>query len=246
MKRQLIFISAISLGLMGTNALADGMPSSYSAAPSRCGPGLFSGAYIGGALGYANQWDKVTNEIFGTKYKADDSSVTFGGYAGYNWQCDRVVLGVETDINYIDMAPSSSDGSVTLTSKTDWYGTVRARAGLVVHDSLLLYATGGLAYAGVDHTLNDTAAPGGPFFQSDSGTKTGWTLGAGGELVHDSNWLIRAEAFFVDLGSQTRQYTAPAACVSCTSVVKWEDDFWVGRLGLTYKFGPREERVPLK
>ena len=37
----------------------------------------------------------------------------------------------------------------------DWFGTLRGRAGVVVHDSWLLYGTAGLAYGEVDHTFGD-------------------------------------------------------------------------------------------
>lgn len=225
------------------------MPMGPTAAHTRCGDGPFTGPYIGAALGYANHHGKVTDQIFGGRFSDRDASVTFGGYAGYNWQCDRILLGIETDFNYVDTSPTSTVGTITLNSQMDWYGTLRARAGFVVHDSLLLYGTGGLAYANVDHTFSDPTPPGGapPFSQSNSDTKVGWTLGAGAEFLHDCTWLLRAEAFYVDLGSETNTYSIPACVgVGCTAIAKWDDDFWVARLGVSYKFGPREEVVPLK
>ena len=246
MTRRSTLISAALLCLVGTSAWADGMPATYSAAPSRCGAGPFSGPYIGAAVGYANQRVEATDEIFGGSFKDRDGSVTFGGYVGYNWQCDRFLLGAETDFNYIDTSPTATVNGFALNSQTDWYGTLRARAGFVVHDSLLLYATGGLAYANVDHTFSDSGAPAGPFSQSNSNTTTGWTLGGGGELLHGSNWLVRAEAFYVDLGSETITYVQPTPCLTCTAITKWDDEFWVARIGVSYKFGHREEVVPLK
>ncbi len=244
-RRSLIILAAL-VSCIGPGAWADGMPTAYPrAASTRCGPGPFSGPYIGAALGYANQRYKNTDPVDGASFKDSDASVTFGGYAGYNWQCDRVLLGVETDFNYIDTSPAATTGTTTTRSALDWYGTLRGRAGIVIHDSLLLYATGGLAYANVDDTFSDTDSPVGFFSQSNSKTKTGWTIGGGGELVHDSNWLIRAEGFFVDLGSETHTYTV-GTCVACTAISKFDNEFWVARLGVTYKFGPREEVVPLK
>jgi outer membrane immunogenic protein len=55
-------------------------------------------------------------------------------------------------------------------------------------------------------------------------------------------WLLRAEALYVDLGDKTRDYSA--GC--CAGTTTWDDKFWVGRLGLSYKFGVREPVVPLK
>ena len=101
-------------------------------------------------------------------------------------------------------------------------------------------------YANADHTLNDTDLV---FSQSDSDTKTGWTAGGGLEFAHDSRWLLRAEALYVDLDSEDRTHSATTSgCPTavCTLSLDWDDEFWVGRIGLIYKFGHRVEVVPLK
>ena len=81
----------------------------------------------------------------------------------------------------------------------------------MVHDNVLLYATAGLAYARVDHTLSDDCVGCGdpinpPIWARSrsptSKTKVGWTIGGGGELLHDEHWVLRAEALYVDLGSE--------------------------------------------
>jgi outer membrane immunogenic protein len=223
------------------------MPTQTYTPTRSCGAGPFAGPYIGAAVGWARQRGKVSFEA-GSSFSDNDSSVTFGGYAGYNWQCDRFVFGVETDFNYINTDPSSGEDTVTVQSNLDWFGTVRARGGIAVHDNLLLYVTGGLAYANLDHTFSDTDVNGSgiAFSASNSDTKAGWTIGGGAELLHDDCWILRAEALYVDLGDQNRTYDAGDACVDCVAVAKWDDTFWVARLGLTYKFGHREEVVPLK
>ena len=59
---------------------------------------------------------KITNETVGAPssgvtFKDNDGGVTFGGYAGYNWQrcCSPFVFGVETDINYLNTSPTAFD-----------------------------------------------------------------------------------------------------------------------------------------
>jgi len=246
-------VSSLALGLAATAALADGVPTAGRVATySGCGYGSFAGAYIGAALGYGRQHGKFTNQapvVGGNSLSNDDGSATFGGYGGYNWQCGRAVLGVEADFNYLNTEPTAYDDTVTVQSNIDWFGTVRARAGIAIHDSVLLYATGGLAYANVDHTFSDTAGPSGPFSQSNSKTQSGWTIGGGAEFLHDSNWTLRAEALWVDLGDKTVNYSIPGGgCPSgiCQAQVNYDDDFWVARIGLSYKFGEREPVVPLK
>jgi outer membrane immunogenic protein len=244
----MVLLCAFGLSVLGQSAWADGMPAQTYAPSRSCGAGPFTGPYIGAALGWARQRDKVSFAA-GSSFSDNDSSVTFGGYAGYNWQCDRLVFGVETDFNYINTDPSSGEGTVTVGSNLDWFGTVRARGGFVVHDSVLLYVTGGLAYANVDHTFSDTDAAGTglSFSASNSSTETGWTIGGGAEFLHSERWLLRAEALYVDLGDENRTYTIGDPCIAdCVADAKWDDNFWVVRLGLTYKFGHREEVVPLK
>ena len=140
-----------------------------------------------------------------------------------------VVFGVETDINFLNTSPTGFDieppETVSLESKLDWFGTLRGRAGIVVHDSWLLYGTAGLAYGGVDHKFGDncvdcSAPPDnfGPFSQSNKDTKVGWTAGGGVEFLHDAHWLLRTEALFVDLGSETHSYT-PAACAAALGLI---------------------------
>lgn len=280
MKRQLSLATltlTFTLSLLGTSAWADGWEGKRPIPPPCVSP--FAGAYVGGAVGYAEQRAEITNvepgaPAFGQTFSDTEGGFTFGGYLGYNIQrCSRFVFGVEADFNYLDTSPTAFDReppgaggfaeTTSLESSIDWFGTLRGRAGYVVHDHLLLYVTGGLAYANVDHTLGDdcpgcgdpvvAVAPAtyGPFSQSNDKTKVGWTIGGGGELLHDSHWVLRAEALYVDLGSQTHSYTvAPndPDFFPVTSSAEWDDRFWVARLGIAYKFGAREHReiVPLK
>jgi outer membrane immunogenic protein len=271
MTRQLSIVALASvLSLLGTNAWADGMV--QHSAPPPCCEAPFAGAYIGAAVGYGQQRVDINNETFGTEFKNNDGGVTFGGYAGYNWQrcCSPLVFGVETDFNYLNSSPTAFDietgptgntETTSLKSRMNWFGTLRARAGYVVHEDWLLYATGGLAYAQIDHTLSDNCVLCGnsqfnlgPFEQSNKDTMVGWTAGGGVEFLHDSHWVLRAEGLFVDLGSETHSYSPPGSqtigpltATAGTAVAKWDDQFWVARLGLAYKFGePGCCVVPLK
>jgi outer membrane immunogenic protein len=267
MKRQrLPVLLALALSLLATNAWADGWEGKHPV-PLPCGA-PFAGGYIGVAAGYAQQRLETTNEdpagtTFGQKLSANEGGFTAGGYTGYNWQrCgQRFVFGIEADFNYINTSPTASTSEVfaagtditTQESSMDWFGTVRGRAGFVVHDRLLFYATGGLAYARVDAKLNESCISCqagvdlGPVAVSHADTKTGWTVGGGAEYLHDPHWLLRAEAFYVDLGSKTyNDAVFPPGGGAGREIVKWDDQFWVARLGLAYKFGAREDTLPLK
>ena len=225
-----LILSSFAFGVVATSAWADGMVEPTSSAC--CGTAQFAGVYVGGAVGWGQHRNEVTNTTqpaapaTGLTFKDTDDAFTFGGYVGYNFQrcCSPFVFGIETDFNYLNSSPTARDieppggpaappETTSLESSIDWFGTLRGRAGYVVHDHLLLYATGGLAYGRVEHTLSDDCVgcgtpPGtnlGTFSQSNSKTKVGWTVGGGAEMLHDEHWVLRAEALFVDLGSEFTQ-----------------------------------------
>lgn len=250
-QRSLVFLAS-AFGLLGTNAWADGM---VQPRPRHdCEAARFAGSYIGAAVGYGSRKVEVDNLTLGTSFSDEEGAFTVGGYAGYNWQhCGSPhVLGIEADFNYlggdptaldIEFGPTGLNETTRLNSGMDWFGTLRARAGSVVHNHILLYATGGLAYARVDHTLSDncvgcgnTPFNLGPFSQSNDTTRVGWTVGGGGEFLHDSHWLIRGEALFVDLGSDTNSYVIDTPLATANALAKWDDQFWIARIGAAYKF----------
>lgn len=263
MARQLS-LTVLILGLLGTAAWADGMVQS---APTACCEAPFAGAYIGAAVGYGAQKVEVDNLTLGFTNTDEDRGVTFGGYIGYNWQhcCSHLVYGIEADLNYLDPSPTAVDReppvppvnlpeTTSLRSRMDFFGTLRGRAGFVVHDHVLLYGTAGLAYARVNHTLSDDCVGCGnsglnlgPFTQSNKEMKFGWTAGGGVEYLHDSRWLFRAEALYLDLGSDGQSYLVVAPAGTANVENRWDDQFWIARIGLTYKFSaPDCCAAPLK
>lgn len=208
----------------------------------RCGTGPFAGLYIGAHAGYVGV-DAKQHSANGVSLKSSDDGWLVGGHVGYNRQCGSYLLGIETDLSWVDASATSVVAGQTLTSSYDYLGTLRVRGGLV-RDNVLFYVTGGLAYASIDHEL---AAPVLNFKQSDSDLKLGWTIGGGIELARDC-WTLRAEVLYVDFGDDTHTYTATGPCSgSCTSTVHWKDDMVVGRVGLSLKLHRDEPPVqPLK
>lgn len=218
-----------------------------AAAAQSCTGGPFEGPYIGANLGYGRV-DTTQSSPGDPSASGSDSSVTAGGQVGYNRQCGHVVFGIEADFNYLGFEANSTaiSGGTTVVNFKDeinWFGTVRGRMGVAVHDRTLLYATGGWAYADASRTFS---VPSVPFRQTDDDFKSGWTVGGGIELVHDVRWLLRAEALYVDLGNNTHSYSTTTCTGICGGTAKWDDSFWVARLGLSYKFGVREPVPPLK
>lgn len=98
-----------------------------------------------------------------------------------------------------------------VTTRLDWFGTVRGRAGYETN-GLWFYGTGGLAYGKVSVSgsntlvLTDNTGPAviGTFVTpfNYSQVKGGWTAGFGVEgLIGDGHWRWKAEYLHIDLGS---------------------------------------------
>ena len=254
MKRLLpmaVGLFAAALGAGG--ALADGSikdgPAPVAAART-CDGGAFAGAYIGASIGWGRHDGEFSDELGGGSVGGDDDSVSGGVYSGYNVQCDRIVVGVESDYNYFGTDANYSDSDIlcggtcySLTSSINWYSTFRGRLGLVHSGNILFYVTGGLAYADVDY--NFAFIPG-DFSDNFDHKKFGWTAGGGVEFIRHGQWSMRAEALYIDLGEKSVGYSDGGCGIDCTARVGWDDEFWVGRLGLTYRLGSREEIAPLK
>jgi outer membrane immunogenic protein len=155
-----------------------------------------------------------------------------GLFAGYNWQRESFVLGVEADGSGMNVGksvsgtfpfPSTLPGGVigppTLTFpgfnsfEIDWQATFRGRVGFATND-WLLYGTGGLAVAGVRESQNvGNLVAGGTTTQfASSDTRVGWVAGGGIEKAFGSNWILRVEYLHADYGNATHTtlQTAPA------------------------------------
>jgi outer membrane immunogenic protein len=182
------------------------------------------------------------------KIQGDQTAFTGGGEIGYNWQIDSVVVGVETDFNYLGFDQSKNRsrdieglGTVNseLTLKADWFGTLRGRLGYAF-DNFLIYGTGGLAYGHVDANgkINvDTGEGTDSWKGTTSNTNVGWTIGGGAEYAIDPNWTIGAEYLYVDLGNPDMNFEQTAAETIHEKIDgKVNVAFSVVRATLKYKF----------
>ncbi len=149
---------------------------------ARCG-GAFSGAYIGGQVGYLDHDAKFSDELGTDRFSGDDNGATGGVYYGYNIQCGRFVFGVRSDFNFGNSEASFFDSCCgqEISSDMKWFGTTRGRVGIAHYDNWLFYFTGGLAYADFDLKFRDDSNS---FYQKNGETKFGYTVGGGVELLH--------------------------------------------------------------
>jgi len=191
----------------------------------------WAGWYIGGHAGVA--WHKTDASLVYQDNPARDnagfSKTGFigGGQLGYNWQNGIYVFGLEADISGLSSKNTreGQDTGYQYSSRISWLSTVRARLGLAMGSSTLAYVTGGVAFGEVK---NNVFAENGN--NSNSKTRTGWTIGGGLEQMLNRNWSIGVEGLFVDLGKSNVNVTGD------NKTGRFRTQAVIGRVKLNYKF----------
>ncbi len=175
---------------------------------------------------------------------------TGGVQAGYNWQRAALVLGLESDINYLHLngaansgfvayptAPLSAGFVVSAYAHNDWLFTLRPRLG-VAQNNWLFYVTGGLAltqmhdnFLFVDNRLLQAA--------EDVSTKVGWIAGGGFEWAFGNKLSMRAEYLHVNFDRTGAGVSLPGRIqqpliVPFNQSSKLSSD--LARVGLNYHF----------
>jgi outer membrane immunogenic protein len=182
----------------------------------------WTGFYVGLQAGYA-----FADSDFG----GDLDGFVGGVHAGYNYQINNWVLGVEADVEYSDASASGSvilpapAGLTAFSIDNTWLGSVRGRVGYAF-DRVLVYATGGVAFGGMD-----VDATNGAVTTSDDNTHVGWTVGAGVEVAVTNNVTARVEYRYTDLGDKNYTFAAPVGTVNLDA-----QDIHAVRVGVSYKF----------
>lgn len=178
----------------------------------------WTGFYLGGTLGYGFGNTNTGGDI-GT-YTLDQSGALGTLFAGYNWQLGRTVLGVEADIGAGGLGSRTPTAFGMLETDLNMMGSVRGRAGFLATPALLLYATGGLAWANMDIAFGGAAHNSATFF--------GYQLGAGGEMMMSDRVGLRLEYLYTDLSRETLTHSGLSNAYS--------PDFHTVRAGLSFKF----------
>jgi outer membrane immunogenic protein len=187
---------------LGSSALAADLPSHAPPPPVYLPPApifTWTGIYIGGQVGYGwgNQNVSSSSGFGFDSFSSNNDGVIGGAHVGYNLQLSQFVIGLEGSVDGSSINKSFSRfGFVPATYDTsaDVQGSIRGRVGYAM-DRALIYATGGVAFAGVDNSIST------PFgFDSASSTRVGWTVGGGLEYAITNNWSVRAEYRYTDFG----------------------------------------------
>jgi len=252
MKRTLL--ASTALAFLAVPAFAADLPSSepapapqtYTAPPVFTWTGFYAGVNVGWNQ---NEMDVRNRGFTGTTGSYNPFSEKKNGFiggfqVGYNQQFDMFVAGVEADLSYLGNRRARASTGVTNpagvtgvqgTSRLDWLGTLRARAGVAM-DNVFVYGTGGLAFGTPDQRLTLTNAGG---TVTHSGTKDdtrfGWTIGAGAEIAVMDNLSFKAEYLYYDLGRSTVTANGVGGAAGSNSA-RFENNGHIVRAGMNYRF----------
>ena len=235
MNRWLGFAGAALTLMIGSSAWA-GTTSTQIADATPATEHGWTGPYLGIEGGYG--WGQSHHSVpgfpsFDNKFAVPGALV--GGTAGYNLQVAPFVFGAEADMSKSWQSGSTAGippvscppggPTANCTTRLDWLGTLRLRAGYLVWHRFMPFVSGGFA-AGEVHGSTDNGGNGG------SATRFGWTAGTGVEAKIFAGWPAKIEYLHVDLGTAgtifVRQPGAFPFNVSFSS-----DDV---RAGLNYHF----------
>jgi outer membrane immunogenic protein len=225
--------------------------------------GFYAGINLGGNWGDSSSHFTATNgngavvippadvsaiNGYSTSGKSNDAGFTGGGELGYNFRLGNVLLGVETDIDAmnVNQVRSATFQSAALISppikftiaqrlSTDWMWTLRPRIGYIAN-RWLFFGTFGLAVSDVklETAYSDTAISPRAFSAVSHPTKTGFAGGVGVAYAFSPHWSIKGEWLYTDLGKVSTTAIASNGYGTLTSFGDTRSN--IVRMGVDYRF----------
>jgi outer membrane immunogenic protein len=248
MKKLLVKLSAAAIGLFAMSTANADQLADNCYPPSGCCPtsyypccdDYFSGFYVGGNVGaidfHSHTTDRDAFLVGAATYSATDINVVAGVQLGYDWSCGSKLFGLVADWDWTNADTNTHLSTVTpgltqrLENEIRWFSTLRARAGIVVCDSLV-YITAGAVAAHFRHRIENSEAVN-PTSTFDN-TRWGWTAGLGFEWIFCRSWSLNAEVLWLGFNQHRETHTSDGT--------DFEFDFshhaWIGRVGVNYRFG---------
>lgn len=229
--RKILMLATAFAALTAASAQAADLPRRnaapepyYNVAPTF----TWTGFYVGANAGYG--FGRFTDG--GRLFFGDASNGFVGLTAGYNYQINNIVLGVEADFDWTNMkdrrtvlfGANAQDSAATISS----FGTLRARAGYAM-DRALVYVTGGVAGANMKgSTIVTDATPAVIYSGSGDAFNVGYALGVGLEYAFTRNISAKGEYLYADV-SKKNYFAAPFTVSSGASLN-------LVRAGVNYRF----------
>ncbi len=148
MRFSTLLLAGVATLAVGSTAFAADLIIDEPAAPIIDIPSSdWTGFYVGVHGGYgAGVMDLSAPGLIDPDDEEQDVDGFFGGIqAGYNWQMDSLLFGIQTDISLSGIASDEDGGGENDT--IDWLGSTTGRIGFV-NDAFVPYLKAGIAYAG--------------------------------------------------------------------------------------------------
>jgi outer membrane immunogenic protein len=175
----------------------------------------WSGFYVGlngGGAWSSDCWFSINDNV-GEGCNHPTGGIA-GGQAGFNWQWQSLVLGIEATGDWANISGgrrtldpfTNPAANVILNSQLNNIETLAGRLG-VSFNNVLLYGKGGAAWAGTKYNENAF----GVLATVASKTQSGWVAGVGVEYGFTPNWSVGLEYDYLGFGTTTLPFTPVAA-----------------------------------
>jgi len=226
------------LAICAAPAMAADLPvKARPALPPPPPPFSWTGFYIGANIGGAWVNGTVFDNFTGASFDFNNSGFIGGGQAGFNYQINQFVFGIEGDIDGTTISRTTNAVAVAtippavLQGKlsTDWIATLTGRVG-IAWDRWLWYAKGGGAWLQESATLTNLTTGASA---SNSTTLDGWTAGVGVEWAFYDNWSAKLEYDYIGLNN----WSPATSNIFVNDFVTLHGNVQVFKAGINYRFG---------
>lgn len=151
----------------------------------------------------------------------DKDDIEYYGRIGFDKQMGKFVVGAvgefgKTEVRDSVTAFSTTPAYYTMTREIDWNAALRLRAGYVAGEKTLFYATGGGAYAKIDHSFT-TSNGANSFAVTGDDEAWGWQAGGGIDQKLGRNFSLGLEYLYSrydDDGSRVEVGTGSAGATN--------------------------------
>jgi outer membrane immunogenic protein len=238
MKKILLAGTACLTLVSGSAMAADMRPARapvYTKAPVMAPAYSWTGCYVGGNVGgiwATKDWSITTTGVANSTQNI--SSWLGGGQVGCNYQVSTWVFGIQGDYDWTNASGSANDAAFagnTDHSNIKALASVTGRVGYA-WDRFLGYVKGGGAWENDNYAVTNNVT--GVTAATASETRTGWTVGVGGEYAFN-DWLTGfAEYDYYDFGTKTNTFVTAAPPNALIDVRERQS---VAKVGLNIKLG---------
>jgi opacity protein-like surface antigen len=250
------FAASVVLWIVSTLGVsAADLAKTYTKAAPLAAVYRWTGFYVGGNLGGGMASSHFDDPCFACSTATPTNGFFTGGaQIGYNYQFGSGLVGVEADVNGNSALKESvingfGPFAMRLKTNADASGTIRARGGMVLNDTLF-YVTGGAAWTEASQTAlrfnNQTNTP--TFGTLDgitanrSGIVWGGGIGAGVEFALGPNWTVGGEFLHTMYQDRDANIVTATGATVCTNlpaancVIRNQLSTDVARIRFNYRF----------